>query len=203
VLIDTTPPSITIDTPPDGAVYTFGRAVSASYSCTDAGSGVASCVGPVPSGSNIDTSTTGGKTFEVHATDAAGQTSSETHYYNVVPYVFIGFFPPVDNRPVLNVAKAGSKVPVKWSLRDANGAFIRDVGVVASILSQNIACDTGAPLDTLEETAAAGTSGLRYDFANEQFVYAWATQKSWAGSCRQLVLTLAAGTQHFADFKFK
>jgi hypothetical protein len=203
VPIDTTPPTIAIGTPPDGAVYTLGQPVAASYHCTDAGSGVAFCADPVPSGSNIDTSTPGIKAFQVHATDAAGQTFSQTHDYTVAPYAFLGFFPPVDNPPVVNVAKAGSKVPVKWSLRDANGAFIRDVGIVAPIVSQNIACDTGAPLDTLEETAAAGTSGLRYDLANEQFVYVWTTQKSWAGTCRRLVVTLAAGTKHFADFRFK
>jgi uncharacterized repeat protein (TIGR01451 family) len=81
--IDTTPPTITIDTPPDGAVYVLGQVVSSSYSCTDAGSGIASCEGPVPSGGSVDTLTVGSKTFEVHATDAAGNASSLAHTYTV------------------------------------------------------------------------------------------------------------------------
>jgi hypothetical protein len=84
VPIDTTPPTIAIDTPPHGAVYALGESVASSYSCADAGSGVASCVGPVPSGSNIDASTAGIKTFQVRARDAAGNTSSLTHTYTVV-----------------------------------------------------------------------------------------------------------------------
>src|SRR4029077_15737831 len=32
------------------------------------------------------------------------------------PYSFTGFFPPVNNQPTLNVLKAGSAVPVKFSL---------------------------------------------------------------------------------------
>jgi uncharacterized repeat protein (TIGR01451 family) len=83
VPMDATPPTITIDTPPDGAVYVQGKAVPSSYSCTDAGSGALSCAGPVLSGSNIDTSTAGSKTFHVSATDAAGNASSIEHTYTV------------------------------------------------------------------------------------------------------------------------
>ena len=84
IAIDTTPPTITIDTPPNGAVYELGQAVPSGYSCTDVGSGALSCDGPVPSGTNIDTSTAGSKTFHVSATDAAGNASSLQHTYTVV-----------------------------------------------------------------------------------------------------------------------
>jgi N-acetylglucosamine-6-sulfatase len=82
-LIDTTGPQITITTPPQGATYTLGQSVAASYSCTDADSGVASCAGPVANGANIDTSSTGTKTFSVNATDKAGNTNSVSHTYTV------------------------------------------------------------------------------------------------------------------------
>jgi hypothetical protein len=80
---DTNDPQITITTPPQGATYTLGQIVAASYSCTDADSGVASCEGPVADGANIDTSSAGTKTFTVDATDNAGNTSSVTHTYTV------------------------------------------------------------------------------------------------------------------------
>ena len=76
-------PQIAITTPTQGATYTLGQAVAASYSCTDVDSGVASCEGPVANGANIDTSTTGTKTFTVNATDKAGNTNSVSHTYTV------------------------------------------------------------------------------------------------------------------------
>ena len=80
---DTTAPQITITTPPQGATYTLNQSVAASYSCTDADSGVASCQGPVTNGANIDTSSTGTKTFTVNAKDNGGNTNSVSHTYTV------------------------------------------------------------------------------------------------------------------------
>jgi Ca2+-binding RTX toxin-like protein len=80
---DTMNPQITISTPPQGATYTLGQAVAADYTCTDADSGVASCQGSVNDGANIDTSSSGTKTFTVSATDKAGNTNSVSHTYTV------------------------------------------------------------------------------------------------------------------------
>lgn len=84
---DTTAPTITFATPPDGAVYTTGRSVLASYSAADntGGSGLAagSPSGTVASGAAIDTATAGAKSFTVTATDVAGNTASVTHTYTV------------------------------------------------------------------------------------------------------------------------
>ena len=83
--VDGTDPSVTITTPPDGASYTLGQAVNADYACEDeaGGSGIASCEGPMANGSPIDTSTPGTKTFQVTATDNAGNTASLNHTYTV------------------------------------------------------------------------------------------------------------------------
>lgn len=55
---DTAAPAIEIRSPGDGARYQRGEAVAASYSCRDPGgrSDVATCDGPVASGSALDTS---------------------------------------------------------------------------------------------------------------------------------------------------
>ena len=53
-------PPIAISTPPVGATYTQGQVVLADFSCADTGgSGLATCVGDVPDGAGIDTSTSG------------------------------------------------------------------------------------------------------------------------------------------------
>ena len=70
---DTTDPTITIATPPAGAVYLQNQVVNADFSCADTGgSGLASCVGTVADGQAINTATLGQRTFTVTATDAAG-----------------------------------------------------------------------------------------------------------------------------------
>ena len=63
-----------------GHTYALNQAVPASYSCADesGGSGVASCAGPVASGSPIDTASVGSKTFTVQASDNAGNAASKS-----------------------------------------------------------------------------------------------------------------------------
>src|SRR4029079_6322289 len=60
-IVDRTPPSIEITTPPTGAVYTQAATVAADYSCADqpGGSGLLSCSGDLAAGTQIDTSTVG------------------------------------------------------------------------------------------------------------------------------------------------
>jgi hypothetical protein len=82
--IDMQPPAApTITTPANGAVYTSGQNVVASYSCSDgSGSGIASCIGTVGPGLAIDT-TPGTHTFTVTATDLAGNKTVSSVTYNV------------------------------------------------------------------------------------------------------------------------
>ena len=85
VPIDTTDPTISLVTPEEGAIYTLDQDVFAAYSCDDelGGSGLVSCVGDVPNGDPIDTSTPGHHTFKVDALDGAGHTATKTHSYLV------------------------------------------------------------------------------------------------------------------------
>ena len=194
--VDTTGPSITLTTPPNGATYTQGQAVNASYSCSDS-SGVATCIGTVANLAQINTATIGSKSFTVNATDALGNASSLTHDYSVV-YNFSGFFSPVDNPPICNVVKAGQAVPIKFSLHGNQGMNIFAAG---SPSSQPGTC-SGLASDPLEETATAGQSTLNYDAQADQYVYVWKTEKSWSGTARLLTVTLADGTKHLARFTF-
>lgn len=117
----------------------------------------------------------------------------------VVKYGFSGFLQPVDNLPTMNVAKAGSAIPVKWSLGGYQGMDIFASGYPAS---GTIPCDPTADADVIEQTVTAGSSGLNYDAAAGQYIYVWKTEKAWAGTCRQLVIKLKDSTYHRANFKF-
>ena len=117
-----------------------------------------------------------------------------------VIYNWNGFFPPVDDFPMWNSAKAGSAIPVKFSLNGNQGLNIFEVGYPNSY---KINCDTTASLNELEETATAGGSSLNYDATTDQYIYVWKTDKKWAGTCRRLEVKLDDGTSHVANFKFK
>jgi hypothetical protein len=102
--------------------------------------------------------------------------------------------------PTVNSVKAGSAIPVKFSLGGNYGLNIFAAGYPKV---QTVACGSGAPTDEIEQTVAAGASGLQYDAASGQYSYTWNTDKAWASSCRQLTIRLVDGTDHVALFQFR
>ncbi|MCP3973764.1 MAG: hypothetical protein GY720_04650 [bacterium] len=82
-IIDTMAPDIFISSPVDGALYETGSLVTASYSCTDAGVGVASCNGSVADGATIDTSAPGIYSVSVSSQDGLGNSSAASATYEV------------------------------------------------------------------------------------------------------------------------
>ena len=81
-------PSVSITTPADGATYTSGQIIHASYSCQEGpfGPGLSpsgGCAAPVPPGAAIDTSHPGLHAFTVTAGSADGQSASQTVRYVV------------------------------------------------------------------------------------------------------------------------
>jgi hypothetical protein len=115
-----------------------------------------------------------------------------------VVYRFGGFFQPVDNWPVVNTVKAGSTIPVKFSLGGNQGLSIMRAGSPSSMA---VSCvGTVNRSDAIEETVTATNSGLK--FSGNRYHYNWKTSASWARSCRKLRITLVDGTTHEALFRF-
>jgi len=115
-------------------------------------------------------------------------------------YNFSGFFPPVDNLPALNLAKAGSSIPVKFSLNGDQGLDIFAEGYPRSAV---VACSSTDPVDSIETIDSAGGSGLKYDATTDQYSYVWKTERVWAGQCRQLSVKLRDGQVQVANFQFR
>jgi streptogramin lyase len=113
---------------------------------------------------------------------------------------FGGFRQPVDNSPTVNTGRAGRTYPVKFQVRDQNGALVTDLAAVSSITYKQVACGSfsGDPTDALEATATGGTS-LRFE--GDEFVYNWKTPA--AAGCYELFVKLADGGVHTANFSLR
>ena len=139
-------------------------------------------------------------TYAVSATFAGDATyTGSTRAGTLVVSAFTGFFSPVDNPPMVNVAKAGSAIPLKFSLGGNRGLAIFAPGFPRVVTTT---CSTGDPTDEIETTVTAGGSSLSYDAAANRYQYTWKTQKGWVG-CRRLELQLVDGSVHVANFRFK
>jgi hypothetical protein len=116
----------------------------------------------------------GETTVSCAASDTRTNTATKTFKVKVL-YDFTGLFRPVDNLPTVNVVKAGSAIPVKFSLGGDMGLNIFAEG---SPNSGRIPEDPDAPLDNIEVTVTAGESGLSYEAATGQYTYVWKTSKA-------------------------
>jgi hypothetical protein len=141
---DVTAPVVDLRTPVVEGVYGLGEVVEADFSCADeqGGSGVASCVGSVPDGGSIDTSTVGAHEVSVTATDFTGNTTTVTRGYSVEETSPDVTAPVVDLRvPVVGgVYGLGAVVEADFSCVDEEGGS----GVASCVGS----VPDGGPIDT-------------------------------------------------------
>ncbi len=100
VKIDNTAPAITIANPLNNAVYTLSQPETATFSCADPVSGIASCTAvagttTLSSGGSLPTSQVGSHTITVTAKSKAGATSTQTYTY-AVTYKLCNFLGPIE-----------------------------------------------------------------------------------------------------------
>lgn len=189
-------PTVTITSPSDGTRYALGETVLADYSCT-ADAGLASCVGPVPSGSAIDTSTVGTHTFTVTATDDLDQTAATTVSYHV-GYDFGGFLAPAPE--TADSATAGSAIPLRFRITAADGSSVTDLDPAkVSVDVTSLSCTLGSSEDLPFETA--GDSMLQ-SLGDGYYRLVWKTSRTYADSCKTVSLDLGDGVAHDLEVDF-
>ena len=137
----------------------------------------------------------GGGTAEITILTAAASTWN----VGIPDYAFSGFSSPVDNLPVRNAAKGGRAIPVRFGLGGDQGLNIFAAGSPAS---RQVACDAGSSIDAIEETTATGSS-LSYSAGTGLYQLTWNTERSWNGTCRELLLRFRDGSQARAIFTFR
>jgi alpha-tubulin suppressor-like RCC1 family protein len=116
------------------------------------------------------------------------------------PFDFQGFYPPVEPAPTLNIVKAGSSVPLKFSLGGDQTLGVLAPGFPISV---QFDCASHEQVGERAATKAAGKSSLSYDPSSGTYTYVWKTDKAWAGTCRAVVLKFTDNTSHVAGFWFK
>lgn len=183
-IVDKTPPAITILAPADGAEYLVGDAITPSYSCHDDVDGSHVTCKATP----FDT-TLGTHTFRVDSVDSSGNAASAAATYSV-RYDFDGFYTPLVAESGAVTLRAGDNVPAKFSLHGDRGL---------DVLTR--AAWRPCFVTTNDSFAAAGS--LTYNSGPDRYTFMWATNKAWAGSCKELLLTLRDGTTHRAYVNFK
>jgi hypothetical protein len=198
---DSDKPTANIARPKEGDSFKLDQVVNASYKCADkaSGSGLASCVGTVPNGDPIDTSTLGDHTFTVTATDKAGNVTTTVNHYNV-RYAWQGFFSPISNSSdsELNLVHAGDLIKLGFGLDGNRGSDIFAAGSPSSV---PVSCPAWTP-HSVPAAGAGTTPGLSFGVASGHYSYGWQTSNTWAGTCREFQMQLKDGSIHTATFMF-
>jgi hypothetical protein len=192
--IDKTAPTVTCQSPePAFVLNQAGAQVSAAVN--DGLSGAAGS----PAYGNADTSSVGpNKTVSITGYDNAENSTSKSCAYSV-GYKFVGFDRPVDNGGVMNVAKAGQAIPLKWRLLDADDNPVTNLAS-AGMTVASLSCSLGTTVDQVEEYAT-GSSGLQ-NLGNGYYQLNWKSPSTYATSCKELRLNIGEGSPRTANFKF-
>jgi hypothetical protein len=151
--VDKTAPTIALTAPPTGTTvteYVLNQPVPADYACSDpppsgvspapAVSGVATCVGTVPDGANINTATVGTKTFTVNASDRADNVSTSSTIYNVA-YRICLLYDPAQAQTI------GSAYVIKLQICDWNGKNYSSPTITLTALKIVPKSGVGGPVD--------------------------------------------------------
>ena len=112
------------------------------------------------------------------------------------------FLEPIRNLPTVNKSEAGQSIPIQFTLGSDKGLDILAVGFPAS---QSASCTTFATTGAATPITT-GDADNRLKFSgggSGKYQLKWETDKSWQNSCRVLIVKLADGTTHTANFEFK
>lgn len=102
------------------------------------------------------------------------------------------------NLPTLNQARAGSTISLDFSLGGDRGLAVLGTGSPTSVSLP----DCGTTPSGLEAPRSVTNRTLSYNKRTGNYSLSFSSDKAWLGTCRQLVMRLADGTEHRANFQF-
>jgi uncharacterized protein len=195
-VVDTTPPVVSVTGVTNGANYVLGAVPAAGCTTTDSVSGVAVFAVIAVSGGTANSVGSFTATWS-GAKDKAGNTAPAVRATYSVGYLFNGFFSPL-GAGISGPFQTGSTVPLKWQVKNANGAFISSVSAIQSVqMAYNGSC-AGNSEDAPVVADSPGSSGLRYDAGSNVFLFNWKTPKGAPAGCYSIGIVLDDGSTHSA-----
>jgi endo-1,4-beta-xylanase len=169
--LDMTAPDVTLVGFENGSKVVLGSNISVNWSAADSLSGLATASAGTVS---LDASTVGKHTKIITAADKAGNINNYELTYYVV-YQYSGILEPI-KADGSSSFKAGSTIPVKFSLTDVNG---KDVSTALPELYISSAGDKGTKYDEVAavSSGSSNTGNLfRYDSISEQYIFNLSTK---------------------------
>ncbi len=191
IRVDRKGPDISISNP--AGHYVVNQSVLAVYSCSDGGSGLNSCAGPVASGQAVGTATLGSMQFIVTGSDAVGNSAQAVANYTV------GFQTRTlhdELRPV----KSGATIPLKVQIVDASGVNLSTAAIqVTAIELYLVAGDTGAPL----QDAGNSNPDNNFRYSDGQYIYNLKTTGLSTGRWRVAYQVTGDPATHYTFFQVR
>jgi hypothetical protein len=180
-------------TTPTAGTFLLGQRVISNYGCTDGGSGVAGCGGPAASGSVIDTTTPGAKTFTVTARDQAGNEGVQSVAYSVVYNIGVLY----DQG---KAKQSGSTIPIKIQLLDAPGVNVSAAGVTVTAVGVSLLSNVA--LGPVDDSGNANPDG-NFRFADGSYIFNFQTTGLGTGTYLLYFRCGADPTLHTVQFQVK
>jgi uncharacterized protein len=190
--VDKRGPQISI-TAPGNTTYLLNQTVVSNYNCTDGGSGVSTCSGTVASGANINTASVGAQTFTVNSIDAVGNASSASVSYTVGYNVCLLY-------DTTHSKKAGSTVPIRLQLCDANGNNLSSSAIPVTAV-RLVMVSSGASL-VVDDSGNANPDG-NFRFDSDSYIYNLSTQGLQTGTYNLIFISGSDATPHAAPFQVR
>jgi hypothetical protein len=171
-----------------------------TVAASDVGSGLVSD----PSGQiALDTNSVGPQSKTITVEDKVGHTTkSETCNYNV-NYNFGGFLQPINDtahdlsgNPNVSTFKAGSTVPVKFKLTDANGNTVQ-AGSAQWITPQKLTATSQAVDEATYSDPATAGNLYKWDSTAQQSIYNWSTKGLPSGFYYKIGVKLDDGQTYY------
>jgi microsomal dipeptidase-like Zn-dependent dipeptidase len=195
IKVDKKNPTVAITTPSDNLpTYTLNQVLVATYSCSDGGSGIATCTGPIASGLALDTSV-GAHAFTVHAQDNVGNSVDVAHPYNVAFGVCLLYDPT-------KVKTAGSTIAIKVQLCTGSGANVSDPSITlqATSIARISSTITGVPDDS---GSANPDNVFRYDVSLPGYTFNLSTKGYLTGTYALSFTATGDPTTHTVQFQLR
>jgi endo-1,4-beta-xylanase len=170
--LDMTAPDVALVGFENGSKIVLGSNISVNWLASDSMSGLATTSDGTVS---LDTSTVGKHTKIITAKDNAGNINNYELTYYVV-YQHSGILKPI-KADGSSYFKAGSTIPVKFSLTDANGKYISTALPELYISSVGDNSTTGGEVAAISSGSSNKGNMFRYDYNSKQYIFNLSTNK--------------------------